>query len=134
MQVQRKKGVVLGLFILLLPVIVSLLGLVIDAGLFMYHQQKLDMATEAASVATISAYDRAVYASTRAVVIDPVSAEAAAQQYLTSNFSGAKIESVTALDASTIKVRSHYTHEFVFMKVFGVARAELYSECITIGG
>lgn len=131
---KRKKGLVLELFILLMPAIIAVLGLVVDAGLMMYYQHELDMSTEAASVATISAYDRPLYDSSRKVRIDPMDAKEAAIHYLKDNFSQAKITSLEALSDNAIKIKTEYTHNFVFMRLFGFDSIVLQSECTTIGG
>lgn len=131
---KRRKGVILELFILLVPVFVALLGIVIDAGLMLYYQHQLDMATEAASVATISAYDRPVYEATSKVRIEQKSAENAARDYLRVNFKEAKIKTVESINEYTVKVSTVYVHEFVFMRLFGFEEVVLESECITIGG
>ena len=131
---KRKNGLFLWLFIILITVIISILGIVIDSGLMIYYQHELDMATEAASVATISAYDRALYESEMKVFIDVGDAQRAAQEYLNQNFKRAKISKVTALADNTIKVETEYEHDFVFMRLFGFNTLILKSECTTIGG
>jgi len=128
------KGTAFGLFALFLPVLIAVLGLIVDGGLFMYSKTRLDMATEAAALSTISTYDKSIYASEGRVVLDQASSKVVATKYLKVNFPEAKLEKVTIAPENTATVESSLVVEFCFMKVFGIENKKIYTSCKSIGG
>lgn len=131
---KREEGSVMIWVIIILPVILAVVGLLVDGGMILYYQTQLDMATEAASVSTISAYDREAWNAENKVRINNDEARVSAEKYLTENFKEARVEKIDYVSDSTVTLETTYTVKMVFTKIFGVTEVEIKSSCTMIGG
>ncbi len=131
---KREEGSVMIWVIIILPVILAVVGLLIDGGMILYYQTQLDMATEAASVSTISAYDREAWNAENKVRINNDEARISAEKYLTENFKEARVEKIDYVSDSTVTLETTYIVKMVFTKIFGVTEVEIKSSCTMIGG
>ena len=133
--IKDEKGSVLILTILLLPLILGFIGISIDVGYLMHQKAQLDAATEAAGRSTILlAYDKDIWNSQKKVVIDEELAKEKASLMLKDNFENAKLDELTVLGDSKIKVETSVEVKFFFMKIFGFTSREINTHQIFSGG
>lgn len=105
--------------VLLLPVLITFMGLVLDGSLLLLRAQMLDAATDAATLAAIDAWDREYWRSQRKVRIDPAGATSRARDYLAKNMPDARLEQVTVNPANQVKIRTSTTVPLFFLRIIG---------------
>jgi len=131
---RNEKGSAFAVFAIFLPVLIAVMGLVIDGGNVFYNKIRLDMATEAAALSTISSYNKEIYETQGIVILDAVHGKTMAEKYLKANFPEAEIESVNVEPQNTATVYTSMTVEFHFMKIFGMKEKKINSHCKCVGG
>jgi Flp pilus assembly protein TadG len=87
----EEKGIAVALFALILPVCFVIAGLVIDGGMLAYKKLKLSAAVDAASLAAVNSYDKAIWNAENRIVIDSGAVSDAANKYLAANMEEARI-------------------------------------------
>ncbi len=131
---KKRKGNIMVIFVMMLPVLIGIVGLVVDGGLVFYYQTQLDMATEAASLATLSSYNVPLYDTTGAVELGLEVSRSAAIAYLDQNMKAAQLLNITVEPKNTCTIETQYEFKYVFMVIFGLKSVVLKSTCTTIGG
>ncbi len=125
---ERGMAAVLAAFIML--VIVALAGLVIDGGLLLYNEMRLEQATVAAARATRNAYDVVLWETQGIVELDPYLASKIAKEYLAYNLPEATVESceVRPPKKNEAIVKTKVEVETIFVKIFGIDKKIVRSE------
>lgn len=133
---KQEGGYAALLFACLLPALIALAGLIIDGGLVMYSKAKLEAASEAAALSTISAYDQAIWESEGIVVIDEYNATLQAEYYLNTNLPEATLISckVDLANPSKVIVVTEVPVEMVFARMFGIEERKIRTQVISHGG
>ncbi len=133
---QDDRGMVAVITAFFLLVLVALAGLVIDGGLLIYQRIRLEAATEAAAMATVEAYDVAIWEEHGIVELDPYWAEIHARNYLNINLPEAILESceVNPFKKNQAIVRSKMEVNTVFMRAFGIEKRTIRTLVRSIGG
>ena len=130
----NNEGTALIIFIVFMPVMLSVMGLAIDGGIYFLSQIKLEMATEAASLSALSTYDEDIWNNAGIVIFDELEFKISSEKYLKANYPEAEIVLVHIGPENEATVKSRVKYEYCFLKIFGMTETYLYSECKTIGG
>ncbi|EZH65394.1 hypothetical protein DH09_17350 [Bacillaceae bacterium JMAK1] len=101
-------------------------GLLIDGGMTIYHHTKLSSAVDAATVATLDAYDRELWEESGEISLNDNEVRAIATRYLTQNMEEASIRNLT-IDASRNRVtlEASATAPLFFMAMFNQYETEV---------
>lgn len=114
-----ESGFVMAWLVLLLPVLITFMGLVLDGSLLFLRSQMLDAATDAAALAATGAWDRDYWLWHGKVRLDPAGAASRAHDYLDKNMPEAKLVQVTISPANRANVRTKTTMPFFFLRIIG---------------
>ncbi|HEY3366949.1 MAG TPA: pilus assembly protein TadG-related protein [Symbiobacteriaceae bacterium] len=124
---RREAGWVTTWLVVFAPALIAFMGLVLDGGVLLVKQQKLDAAADAAALAATDAWDREYWKWNGAVRIDPGGADGLARQYLTRSLPDARLVEVTVNPANRVNVRTELTVPFFFMRIVGMKERTLES-------
>lgn len=118
--------------VLLLPVMITFMGLVLDGALIFLRSQMLDAATDAAALAATGAWDRDHWLWHGKVRIDPDEATRLARDYLRRNMPDARLVEVKVQPANRVTVRTQSTAPLFFLKIVGWEQhtVESYSSAV----
>lgn len=131
----EEEGSVVVLVALLLPVLIGIMGLVIDGGNLLYHQTKLAEATEASGISSaLMSYDKDLWETQNILELDETLVKENASKMLNKNFSKAEIEEIKIINKSGLRIETKVTVKFTFMQLFGFKEKKL--KCIQefVGG
>jgi Flp pilus assembly protein TadG len=130
---RSSRGQIAVTFALLVPVLLGIVGLVVDGGLAMVQYRRGQVAVDSAALAAASQLDRATYVDENSVEISEPEAVALAARY--ADLNGQSQVSITSIDVAGTQVAVYgtVTSPTIFMRIFGVnevrfdlsARAEL---------
>lgn len=114
---RNKKGYSTALLALLLPVLICVLGFVIDGGLIIYRANELSSAVKIAAISATSIYDIDDEGEYRLTASDND-----VQEILNTNMDGAVLNffSIDTEITGSCTVEGSYHVDFVFMKIFGI--------------
>lgn len=123
----NQRGSLVVQVLILLPVLIALVGLVLDGGFAARQVLQLEAAVDAASRAATDAYDRGNWDAERRVVIDEAEASQLAEAYLARNMPAARLVEAQVLPGGTnrVQVTATVTVRFAFMKIVGVRETEV---------
>lgn len=116
---KTESGYVVAWLVLLLPVMMTFMGLVLDGALILLRSQMLDAATDAAALAATGAWDRDYWLWHGKVRIDPAGATSRARDYLDRNMPGAQLVQVTVNPAHRVNVQTTTRVPFFFLRIVG---------------
>jgi len=116
---KREAGWVIAWLVVLAPLLLSLLGLVLDGGILMLRSQALDAASDAAALAATDAWDRDYWKWNGRVRIDLGGADSMARQYLARNMPDARVVQVTVSSSNRVNVRTEAKVPFFFLRILG---------------
>lgn len=116
---RRQEGFAVAWLIVLLPLVLTFMGLVLDFGVIFLRSQMLDSATDAAALAATDAWDREYWKWYGQVRIDPNTAASKARQYLAQNMPDARVVQVTVSPANRVNVRTEATVPYFFLRILG---------------
>jgi Flp pilus assembly protein TadG len=113
------------MFALLLPVLLGLVGLVIDGGVAMVQYRRAQVAMDSAALAAATQLDRERFTADDTVQLSPAEAVAEAMLYAQENDQGHL--SVTGISVSGPRVVVHgtVTSPTIFMRIFGINQVHL---------
>lgn len=115
-----EDGSVLVLCVFLIPILIGIIGIVIDGGYLFYQQAQLEAATEAAGKSTIlMSYDKDIWALDNKVVLPEGEAKDNALIMLNKNCKKAKIDTFEIISNNKVDIVTTLEVEFFFMKIFG---------------
>lgn len=129
---QSERGSALALTVALLPMLLALLGLVVDAGLYGLQYVQASGAADAGALAAASAVDKAWYGATGQVRIDPLRAQQLAEAFARAN-SPVPVTVVTTVGATQpnqvqVTVESRYSP--LFLKIFSINTVSVHGESL----
>ncbi|MCC6192506.1 MAG: pilus assembly protein [Anaerolineales bacterium] len=127
------RGQIAVTFALLVPVLLGIVGLVVDGGIAMVQFRRGQVTLDSAALAAATQLDRATFVEENAVELSVSEAVALATRYANQNGQGRVV--VTGIDVSGTQVAVYGTvaSPTIFMRIFGInqvrfdlsARAEL---------
>lgn len=117
---KSNNGSILILVSILLPILISAVGICIDGVLVSYYQTRLMVATKLAAVSATSYYTLEGDSIKINVTNDKV------KELLTTNFKDAKLKKLTIDSKNKCTVESEVDVNFVFMKIFGINSKTLF--------
>jgi Flp pilus assembly protein TadG len=119
------RGQIASMFALLLPVLLGLVGLVIDGGMAMVQYRRAQVAMDSAALAAATQLDRERFTADDTVQLSPAQAVAEAIRYAQQNDQGHL--SVTGINVSGARVDVHgtVTSPTIFMRIFGINQVHL---------
>ncbi len=120
-----ERGQIAVMYALLLPVLIGLVGLVIDGGQAMVHYRRGQVALDSAALAAATQLNEEAFANTNAVELRPSSAYLAALRYAGENGQGHV--SITGINVSGTKVTIYgaVASPTIFMRIFGINQVRL---------
>jgi uncharacterized membrane protein len=124
---RRERGQVLVWMIALLPVLVVLLGLVIDGGLLFVQHRRAQWAVDGAAVAAASDIDQAHYQRTGQVAIR-AEAEKTARDFAEINYPDLHVPAggvIIDQENGVVYVQAWFTFRPAFMSMAGVTEVQL---------
>lgn len=118
---KNEKGFSTTFFAIMLPVLISILGLTADGAIIIYHRLALETAADAASLSAIDAYDRDIWIVESRVVLDAEEAEDIAREILAINMPGAMVVEFEVPEGQpgSCKLTAEFEVPTFFLKVFG---------------
>ena len=119
-----ERGQVLVWTLVLLPLLLVVVGLVLDGGLLFVQFRRARWAADGAAVAAASSIDPALYARTGRVTLDNV-AIAAAMHYAQLNDADLHLTSVY-VQANTIRVQGMVALHPTFLSLFGIGSVPVH--------
>ncbi len=133
--IKDENASVLILTVILLPLLIGMIGLIIDTGYIMYQKALLESSTEAAGKSTILlAYDKEIWNLSHTVVVDEALARSEMEKMLKRNFDNAQLISLTVKNNNMISVKTSVDVEFYFMKIFDFKKKTLEVNQVFSGG
>lgn len=124
---QEQTGSSLTLLAVAMPLLMGVLGLVVDTGMYGLSLVRLSSAADSAALAAVSAVDFAHYASTGLVRLEPGRAQSKAEAYAVANYDSTVQTTVTIAPSNPgrAQVRLRATYNTIFLRIFGVDQATL---------
>lgn len=110
-----------------LPLLLLVLGVVVDAGMFLLQKQMLDAATDAAAKAATDAWDREHWKWTGKVVIPKDPARVLARQYLDKNGKGVRLVALEVSPPNRVTLHTEADVRFFFLSSVGLQQVTLQS-------
>lgn len=121
-----ENGSILILSVFLIPILIGIVGIVIDGGYLFYQKTLLEEATETAGKSTIiMSYDKDIWATQKKVVLLEDKARDNALMILKRNCEKAEIKSFEIISGNKVDIVTTLEVDFFFMKVFGFEKREL---------
>ena len=121
---ERERGQVLVWTLVLLPLLLVVVGLVLDGGLMFVQFRRARWAADGAAVAAASSIDPTLYARTGRVKLDNV-AIAAAMHYAQINDADLHLTAVY-VQGNTIRVQGMVALHPTFLSLFGLATVPVH--------
>jgi Flp pilus assembly protein TadG len=120
-----QRGQIAVMFALLMPVLLGLVGLVVDGGLIMVQFRRGQVTLDSAALAAATQLDEETFSSENLVQLNPSNAYLAATRYAQENGQGQV--SVTGINVSGAQVDVYGTvaAPTIFMRIFGINRVRL---------
>ena len=127
-----EQGAALALLVVALPLLLALLGAVVDTGEYVLAAVQAGGAADAGALAAASAVDSDYYAETGQVRLDPVQAQQLAQTFASANSPGpiAVVATVNPAQQNQVKVTVDGQYSTFFFKIFGVDHLGVHSESL----
>lgn len=125
-----EAGVSLTMVAVAMPLVLGVLGLVVDAGLYGLSTVQLTSAADSAGMAAVSAVDLRHYRATGEVRLDPEQARAKAELFASLNYQAAGLETQVDIlpPGNRLRVTLTATYTTVFMKLFDLRQLPLEAE------
>ena len=121
-----ENGSILILSVFLIPILIGIVGIVIDGCYLFYQKTLLEEATETAGKSTIiMSYDKDIWATQKKVVLLEDKARDNALMILKRNCEKAEIKSFEIISGNKVDIVTTLEVDFFFMKVFGFEKREL---------
>lgn len=128
--IQQQSGTSLTLLVVALPLLIGMLGIVIDTGMYGLAVVRLSSAADSASLAAASAIDLDLWRATRQLRIDLDSATHKAEAFAQVNYDGPVTAAVTINPERPNRVHVELSARFrtTFFKVMGVSEVTLKAQ------
>lgn len=121
----NNQGQIAVLFALLVPVLLGVVGLVVDGGLAMVQYRRGQVALDSAALAAAAQLDRFAFVDDNTIQLNPADAAAAATQYAQENGRGHIAITGISIAGTQVFVYGTVTSPTIFMRIFGVNQVQL---------
>ena len=121
----QEDGYVIFLVVLLLPIFISMMGLVLDLGWKTHNEMRLDTATQSIGSTLMRAVDREASLAAKKIILQDQKVRDEAEQMLRINFPDAVITEIEIDEESKVRITTKATVETVFMRVIGIEELEI---------
>jgi len=127
-----ERGVSVAWFLVTMPAVLIVMGLVLDIGVMMLRHQQLNSASDAAALAATDAWDRDYWLWHGKVRIDAGRAEGLARTYLAKNMPDARMAEIRVSPSNRVHIRTEMSVPFFFLRIVGWSEktVESYSTAV----
>lgn len=131
-----QQGSALALLVVALPLLIALLGVVVDTGEYVLAVVQAGGAADASALAAASAVDSGYYDETGQVRLDPGQAQQLAQVFASANYPGAVavVATVNPVQQNQVKVTVDGQYSTFFFKIFGVDHLGVHADSLASVG
>lgn len=119
------KGQIAVLFALLTPVLLGVIGLVVDGGMAMVQYRRGQVALDSAALAAATQLDRFAFVDDNTIQLNPADAVAQATWYAQENGRGHVAITGINVAGTEVFVYGTVTSPTIFMRIFGVNQVRL---------
>jgi len=119
------RGQIATMFALLLPVLLGMVGLVIDGGVAMVQYRRAQVAMDSAALAAATQLDRERFTADDTVQLSSAEAVAEAIRYAQENDQGHLFVSGISVSGARVVVHGTVTSPTIFMRIFGINQVHL---------
>ena len=118
-------GQIAVLFALLMPVLLGVIGLVVDGGMAMVQYRRGQVALDSAALAAATQLDRFAFVDDNTMQLSPAEAVAEATQYLQRNRRGNIAITGINISGTRVFVSGSIASPTIFMRIFGINQVRL---------
>ena len=118
-------GQIAVLFALLMPVLLGVIGLVVDGGMAMVQYRRGQVALDSAALAAATQLDRVAFVDDNTMQLSPAEAVAEATQYLQRNRRGNIAITGINISGTRVFVSGSIASPTIFMRIFGINQVRL---------
>ncbi len=119
------RGQIASMFALLLPVLLGLVGLVIDGGVAMVQYRRAQVALDSAALAAATQLDRERFTADDTVQLSSAAAVGEAIRYAQENDQGQLFVTGINVAGARVVVHGTVTSPTIFMRIFGINQVRL---------
>ena len=119
------QGQIAVLFALLMPVLLGVIGLVVDGGMAMVQYRRGQVALDSAALAAATQLDRFAFVDDNTMQLSPAEAVAAATWYAQENRRGNVAITGINISGTRVLVNGSVASPTIFMRIFGINQVRL---------
>lgn len=126
-QLKNQKGSVIVMTAILLPILILIMGIVLDYGWALYSKMHLNMATEAAVSTVFKAVDVEQSVAEARIILKPDEVLHLSNLWLKKNYPDATIVSCDIENDNTVRLNTRVLVKTVFVRIVGIETIEVRS-------